>query len=236
MPYPENEDEPAEWEQRPQTEEEAEQMQARSDRLADRISARLAREGKEADYQRILHEEIERMREEYGEPEPTPGQRARKAEWIDEANRAAEDALNNPDPELEAELELEHPLAARAADLSDRVHQLAEEGKWIPAGASQEHPVVELQGATMIAAVKLAGALNGQAWPPEIDFCAGAIVRLKRARVYLDDALRATESCQEEKLIAPRYLGPIVVDLIDLAHDADEIIAELREKLERGTD
>ena len=83
---------------------------------------------------------------------------------------------------------------------------------------------------------KLAGALNGRAWPPPVDFCAGIIVRLKRARAYLDDALRATESCQEERLVSPQHLGPIVVDLIDLAHDADKIIVELRARLERGVD
>jgi len=54
--------------------------------------------------------------------------------------------------------------------------------------------------------------------------------------VYLDDALRALESCQEEKLITSQHLGPVLVDLVDIAHDADEIIAELRERLARGTD
>jgi len=224
------------WEEKPQTEEEAEQMQARSDLLSDRIQARLKREGEQADYGKILDEEIERMRRECGEPEPTPEQLARSAEWIEEMNQAAEEALENPDPELVAELESKHPLAERAFEYSGQIQDMADEEKWIPADASQEHPVVELTSATMIAAAKLAGALNGQAWPPPVESCAGIIVRLKRARVYLEDALRATESCQEEKLITPPYLGPIVVELIDLAHDADELIAELRERLERGTD
>jgi hypothetical protein len=69
-----------------------------------------------------------------------------------------------------------------------------------------------------------------------VEVCAAIIVRLKRARVYLDDALRALESCQQEKLIAPVHLGPILVEIIDLAHDADEIIAELRERLAGGLD
>ena len=225
-----------EWNEKPQTEEEAEQQQARSDRLADRIQARLAREGKDADYERILDEEIERMERERGEPEPTPEQLARNAEWIEEANRAAEAALENPDPELEAELAIEHELAVRAAELSEQVQSTAEDEGWIPDGASREHPAAELAGATMIAAVKLAGTLNGQTWPPELEFCAHTIVRLKRARGYLDDALRATESCHEEKIIKPEHLGPILAELIDLAQDTDELIAELRAKLERGTD
>ena len=84
----------------------------------------------------------------------------------------------------------------------------------------------------MKAAAKLAGALNGVSWPPPLDSCASIIVRLKRARVYLDDALRAMESCQEDKLIPLQRLGVFLVEVIDLAHDADEIIEELRERLE----
>lgn len=228
--------EDVDWNEKPQTEEEAEQMQERSDRLADRVQARLACEGDKADYEKILHEEIERMRKEHGEPEPTPEQLARNAEWIEEANRAAEEALQNPDPELEAEMNIRHPLVERATELSLQLRGTAKQEGWLPENATPEYPVAELLDATMIAGAKLAGALNGRAWPPPVDFCAGIIVRLKRARVYLDDALRATESCQEEKLVSPQHLGPIVVDLIDLAHDADEIIAELRARLERGMD
>ena len=211
-------------------------MQERSDRLADRVQARLTREGDEANYENILEEEIDRMRQEYGEPEPTPEQLVSNSEWIEEANRAAEEAMQNPDPEVEREMNLRHPLVERAMEQSGRIRHTAKEEGWIPAGASQEHPVVELVNAVMIATAKLAGALNGRAWPPSVDFCAGVIVRLKRARVYLDDALRATESCQEERLILPRHLGPIVVSLVDLAHATDGLIGELRERLARGTD
>lgn len=224
------------WDEKPQTEEEAEQMQARSDLLSDRIQARLKREGDKADFETIMHEEIERLHRELGEPELTPEQLARNAEWIEEMNRATEEALKNPDPELEADLEAKHPLAERAFELSIQVQDTAEDEGWIPEGASQEHPAAELTGAIMSAAAKLAGALNGRHWPPGIDECAGIVVRLKRAREYLDDALRAMESCQDEKLVNLRLLGPILVEVIDLAHDADEIIAELRERLERRTD
>jgi hypothetical protein len=230
------EDTPPEWNEKPQTEEEAEEQQERGERLADRIQARLEREGKEADYEKILEEEIERMQRERGEPEATPEQLARQAEWIEEMNRAGEEALENPDPEVEAELNYEHPLVGRAIELSLQMRATAKAEVWLPESHTPEHPVAELLDATMIAGPKLAGALNGRYWPPEIEFCAHTLVRLKRARVYLDDALRAAESCQEEKLIKPEHLGPIVVDLIDLAHDVDELIAELREKIERGTD
>lgn len=229
--------EPAEWDEKPETEAEAEARQARSDLLADRIAARLAREGNdEANYERILEEEIERLRRERGEPEPTEEDLARNAQWIEEANRADEEALANPDPAREAELEYRHPLVERLTELHLGLHDQAEAENWVPEDAGQEHPVQELLDATMIAGAKLAGALNGGLWPPRLDFCAATIVRLKKAREYLDDALRAMESCQEEKLLTAAHLGPTLVEVIDVAREVDELIAELRKRLERGTD
>lgn len=211
-------------------------MQARSDRLADRIEARLRREGEGADYEQILEEEIERLHREEGRPEPTPEQLARNAEWIEEMNQAAEAALSNPDPEVEKELEFEHPLATRVTEFAQQLRATAKAEAWRPADAGNEHPVSELLDATMIAGPKLAGALNGRYWPPEVDFCAHTIVRLKRARGYLEDAMRAVESCHVEKLIQPVHLGPILAELIDFIQDTDELIDELRARLERGTD
>jgi len=84
------------------------------------------------------------------------------------------------------------------------------------------------------AGAKLAGALNGQDWPPAIDHCGMTIARLKRARVYLDDAITALESCQEQKLIEFAAMGVILVEVIDIAKEADEIIIELRARLKDG--
>lgn len=225
---------PAEWDEKPQTEEEAEAEQARSDKLADRIQARLAREGKSADYQKILEEEMDRLDREEGREPLTPEELERNAGWIDEMNEAAEKAAENPDLELEAEMAIEHPVATRAQELAEMVEQTAEDEKWIPQDAHAEHPATELTSALTTAGIKLAATLNGRTWPPDIAFCAHTIVRLKRALAYLEDALNAAESCREEKIIQPRHLGPIVVEIIDLVDDTAELISELREKLERG--
>lgn len=226
--------EDTEWNEKPQTEEEAEQMQEQSDRLVDRIQARLAREGDGADYEKILREEIKRLRQERGEPDPTPEQLARNAEWIEEMNRAGEEAVS--DPELREEAEHEHPLAAKASELALQMMSEPEERGWVNEHDSEEHPVIDLIGAVMKASAKLAGALNGNDWPPEVEFCANAIVRLKKARVYLDDALRAMESCQEQKLTETAWLGVVLVEVVDLAHETDLIITDLRARLERGLD
>jgi len=226
-----------EWKaSRPQTEAEAEKMLADSDRLADRIQARMEREGPEADYEKILEEEIERRARERGDPPPTPEQEARRAEWIEEMNRAAEEALNNPDPELEAELAIVHPVAAKASDHTVQVMRETRKRGWVPDDAGREHPVVELVASTMAAGAKFAGALNGETWPPPVDDCAHKIVRLKRARGHLDDALLAAESCREQRLVDAAWLGEVEGELHGLSQACDELIAELRGRLERGCD
>ena len=218
----------------PLSEEAAEQIQAESDRLVDRVQARLAREGRDADYKKILHEEIERLRHERGESDPTLEQLGRRAEWIEMMNQAGREALDHS--EQSGAGEIDHPLAERAQELAIRLMEASDAIGWQPADATEEHPVAELVGVVMKAGAKLAGALNGYEWPPSVADCASIIVRLKRARVYFDDALRAAESCREDKLIDFAWLGAIVIDVIDLAHDTDEIIGELRERLNGGTE
>jgi hypothetical protein len=211
-------------------------MQTRSDLLADRVQTRLDREGPDADYAKILAEEIERLDREDPLPEPTPEQVAQNEAWLDEFNRRAQEALENPGPEEEAERNFTHPVSARATELYEMWSDCARDEGWVPEDAVPEHPVQELLDALMKAHVKLAAWLNSRAWPPELDFCAITIVRLKKAREYLDDAVRAMESCQEENLIEPARLGPMLVDVGDLASDVDELIAESRARLERGTE
>jgi hypothetical protein len=227
----------AEWcDNKPLTEEEAEKMQEESDRLADRIQARLEREGPDADYAKILEEELERRRIERGEKPFTPEQETERAEWVGEMNRAAEEVLSNPDPDIMAEFRIKHPVAGQAADLSVRLMQETEARGWVPADASIEHPVVDMVSSAMSAGAKFAGALNGEAWPPGVDSCAGRIVRLKRARGYLDTALLAAEACAQQKLVDAAWLAGVQRELNTLAHACDELIGELRARLERGFD
>ena len=231
------EDPTGEWnedENTPMTEQEAEKMQEQSDILADRINARLEREGEEH-FERILEEELERRRKERGEEPQTPVEEAKRQEWIEEMNRAAEEALANPDPELEAEERQKHPLAERAFELSVRLMKEPEERGWIPTDANAEHPVADMVSSVMSASAKFAGALNGR-WPPEVDVCANHIVRLKRARGFLDHALLAAEFCGQEKLVDPAWLADAQREINALAHACDTIIGELRAKLERGFD
>jgi len=226
--------------EKPLTEEEAEALQVRSDLLGKHIEELMAKDDPDEDIDEKLRllEAVAWLRREHGQPKATPVQLARNDVWIEEMRALWEiswDGVTDPDPAREMKAEFAHPLHMRANDFLSRLYRTGKAEGWIPEGAGSEHPVVKLDGATVRAVAKL-GMLAYVTWPPPVDWCACIIVRLKRARVYLDDALRATESCQERKLISPQHLGPIVVDLIDLAHDADEIITELRARLERGID
>jgi hypothetical protein len=230
------EDNPAEWEAKPFTEEEAEKMQEESDRLADRIHARMEQEGEGADYELILEQELERRQIERGEPPPRAEDEARRTEWLEEMNRIVEQATTNPDPELEAELARKHPLAEQAFELSVRLRKEPATRGWLRDDFGEEHPLIDLSFSAMKAGAKFAGALNGGTWPPEVLFCGSKIVRLKRARGYLDDALLALEVCLQERLADLKWLEDVRRELNALAHDCDLLIAELRTLLERGFD
>jgi len=160
----------------PMTEGDAERWQARQDLLSDRIQARLQREGVEADFERILDEERERLRHETGEQEPPFEWESGRPDWdglIENAEAMEED------PAMDAEQNFEHPLVLRAEDLFHQLSERSEEEQWLPENAQAEHPLLELINATMCIGGKLAGALNGGLWPPALDHCAITIVRLK---------------------------------------------------------
>lgn len=220
---------------KPQTEEAADRMMRDSDALADRIAARLEREGEGADYEKILEEELERRRIARGEKPLTPEEEAEGEKWIEALNRAAEEVAGDPAaPEFEERPP--HPLAERARDLSVRLMREIEARGWVPDDAQREHPVAELEGAAMCAAGKLAGALGGFDWPPGVDQCGLTISWLKRARGYLDDALLAADTCEAEQLTEPVWLAATRSEVAALAAEVDALVAALRARLARGFD
>lgn len=220
------------YDTKPMSEVEAEVEQARMDLLIDRVQARMKREGKEADFELILEEERERLRIERGEP-PEPAEWEKEGPDINEMFSEAEKEFGfSPESENEAQFDLIHPLVERSRELWNRLMHRAREENWVEEDAMEEHPVHALLNAVMCVGPKLAGALNRGGWPPELARCGSIIVRLKRARGFIDDAMTAAESCQDDNLIAADVLGPALVDLVDLAHEIDDLIAELRQRLE----
>lgn len=219
---------------RPQTEEEADRMMADSDKHSDRLAARPEQVGPEADFERILEEELERRRAERHQKPLTPEQEAERARWIEEVSRAAEEAADAP--EVRGLAEREHPLAERAQALALRLATEPASRGWIGEHGQSEHPVVALMQGGLSAAGKLAGALNGRKWPPTVDECGLCISWLKRARGYVDDALAAADACAEEELTDPAWLAEIRAELAGVATEADRLIVDLRNRLDRGFD
>lgn len=219
---------------RPMTEAEAEEMQAESDELVDRIQARMEREGPGADLGKILDEELARRARERGEEPLASEDDPSWPEDTDVTGDAADDALAATDPELEAELKSRHPLAEEALRLASRLLREPEQNGWIGRDAHEEHPLVDIATAASKACAKLGGALNGYRWPPSLGRCAGTIVRLKRARTYLDDALRAAEAAVAQALAPLDWLHEIERALNAMAEQCDLLIGELREMLARG--
>ena len=186
----------------------ADQEAARMDKLLDRVLARLEREP-EADFETIRDEERARLRRERGEPEPelTPEDSAEQRDRIEEMNDAASDALAEAEGESwkGGEERPRHPLVTRCTDLAVRLHRECK--TWIHEGASGEHPLAEIVSGVSIAAGKLAGALTSHdfEWPPEALVAGNVLVRLKKAREHLRDALSGLDSADHENLATPEW-------------------------------
>jgi hypothetical protein len=224
----------------PQSEAEAEadSEAARMDLLNDRIMARLEKDeqANAEDYARIVAEERERLRRERGEPERStfkPADEADRPEWIDAHNADFEEAMarEGEPPELEAD-----PLFEHCQELGFRVRENIEQNAWLPEDAQEEHPLNALQYGIWSASAKLAGALNGRGdeWPPEPLFAGDCLVRLKKARGYLQDALRGQDAADAEKLADPIWLQPLREELLGILNSVQSLIDEVRAVLKRN--
>jgi hypothetical protein len=225
----EDEDEP-----QSKAEAEADAEAARMDTLLDRIQARMEREGHD-DFERIMIEERERMRRERGEPEPviTPEQEAERAKWIEEMNAICEQAVSDAEAHKWKDEEPErHPLIDRTLDFAVRIHKEARE--WLPEDCSGEHPLIELMNGLTTASAKLGGALgvvDEDKWPPDALFAGNVLVRLKKARGYLHDALSGLDSADQENLATPGWRAFVRKETQEILGEVEILIAEVREVL-----
>ncbi len=221
----------------------ADAERARQELLLDRVQARIERAeaaGEDPDFERILDEERNRLRRERGANDDdlteTDDETAARAAWIEELNAAAEDALAELDAEEAPADPAEHPLVHRVHELGHRVHvDLCTHG-WAAESDSDEHPLLMLDQGLMFAAAKLAGALNPRAeppeWPPEALFAGDVLVRLKKARAHLRDALAGLDAAEEHHLAAPAWLNQLRTEIATLRSEVDHLIAEVRAVLE----
>ncbi len=210
-------------------------------RLLDRVTARIERESRdEMDFERIYEEERERLRRECGippDPEPTPELKAQRQEWIDEMNAAAQEALE----EMESETWKDKPepqrpaLLDRAMEFSLKLRNDIEE--WMPEEASGEHPLRDIAWGVQLAAVKIGGALghdDDEPWPPDALFAGDSLVRLKKSRDCLRDALLAMNSADEENLAPAAWRIATRREIAEILGEVQTLIRELRDVLKEG--
>jgi hypothetical protein len=222
-------------------EAEADAEAARMDLLLDRVIARMEREGLEPEeWERLMDEEKARLRRERGEPEPeplTPAQEAERAEWIAEMNAAGEEALaESATDDWKDDEDREHPLVARCGTLRERLHNDTRARGWLTADDAREHPLRELVDGVMIAGAKLAGALNTlddeDEWPPEKLFAGSVLVRLKKARGHLRDALAGLDAADEQGLAEAVWRAEARTETRGVLEEVERLIAEVRAVLE----
>ncbi|TVP79249.1 MAG: hypothetical protein EA353_06610 [Puniceicoccaceae bacterium] len=208
---------------------------ARMDLLNDRVMARLEKDelANAEDYARILREERERIRRERGEDEPKPFGSNEEADHpfhIDTINSDFAEAMAKEDEPCDLE---SHPLFEQCQQLSYRAADDLEQNDWLPEGAQEEHPLNALKHGIWMATVKLAGALNGRVeeWPPDPLFAGDCLVRLKKARRYLKDALAALDAAEAEKLTDPVWCLTLRQELRGILQSAQNLIHEVRSAL-----
>ncbi|MFA6288537.1 MAG: hypothetical protein WC661_14230 [Opitutaceae bacterium] len=226
---------------------------ARMDLLLDRVTARMEREGfSPEEWERVMDEERARLRRERGEPEPeplTPKQEAERAEWIDEMNAAAEQVLaeaeadkwkKDDDADADANDGFDddwHPLVERCNALTHRLMAEVKERGWLTDDDTREHPLRELVDGVMIASGKLAGALGSKdedEWPPEKLFAGSVLVRLKKARGHLRDALAGLDAADEQGLAEAAWRAEVRAEAAGIFGEVERLIAEVRGVLEGG--
>ena len=223
-------DEAFQEEERPPTEEEAEAEFQRRELLARRINARLEAAGPHKDYERIVGEEIDRLRREHGD-EPDADDVDLRADWT----RRVREAVERPEedaPDFLAGLNFGHPLVVGVNEFAIGVRRTIRASGLRPEGASPEHPLYELESALFFAGLRLAATLSCPAWPPPARHCAAAIAMLKRVNALFDDAELAVQCCEEIKDAGRRLsLDELADDIRSMRAATEQLIADLRERL-----
>lgn len=233
----------------PQSSEEAkaDEEDERMQLLLDRMTARLERgELDIVDFDLVCKEERTRLMRERGEKdlELTPGEMEERRLWIEEMNEISELAFIDLEAEKwrgENQFEEEHhPLVEKCCDLAIELYHDVQNAGWVPMDAQDEHPLREIVNSVTSAGAKLAGALGmadrSDEWPPDRLIAGNVIVRLKKARGYLRDALSGLDSAEEEALATPKWRHETRFKIIDILAPTQELLREAREVLKVSDD
>ena len=220
-------------------EAQADAEDAKMQLLLDRVTARLDRgEFEIEEFDRVYAEERTRLMRERGEKDPvlTPEELEERRQWIEEMNEIAEEALVDLEAEKwkgpERDEEERHPLVEECSDLAVALYHEIHNAGWLAEDAHEEHPLWEIQHGVTNASAKLAGALGMSSrsaeWPPDQMIAGNVIVRLKKARGYLRDALRGFDSAEEEALATSKWRQQARLKVIDVLAQTEDLLREAR--------
>ena len=224
---------------------------ARMDLLLDRVTGRMQREALvPSEFSRVMEAERKRMRRERGEPEPaplTPDEKAVQNRWIDMMNTAAHEVIaaaqadeaNQPQGDDANERPAHwHPLVERCYALVHRLIEEPEQRGWLSEADGREHPLRELIEGVMSSAGKLAGALgstlDASTWPPILILAGSVLVRLKKARGHLRDALGGLEATVTQNLADSAWCVEVGEETTAILAEVERLINEVRAVLEEG--
>lgn len=153
---------------------------------------------------------------------------------VAEADEDHDDDAPQSEAEAKADAETEwmNRLLDRAMDFSVKLR--ADIADWLPEDATSEHPLREIAWGVQLASVKIGGALghdDDEPWPPEALFAGDTLVRLKKSRDSLRDALRAMDSADEENLAPAPWRIATRREIAEILGEVQKLIQELRDVL-----
>ena len=163
---------------------------------------------------------------------------AAKEQWIEEMNRACEDALNEPLPEPDPHRQgidwirsdrgdLRHPLQHRCYESAIKVWQD------VKALGLEEHPdkdLTDLISEFQTASVKLAGALNSIARGYGFHDGAFTVAYLKRALNHLHKAQAALEAIALKKLLPNEFVSDAREEIFEVREGILELMTDFRSR------
>jgi len=128
-------------------------------------------------------------------------------------------------------------LLDRALDLSFDINKNIK--KFLTEDVSAEHPLREIAWGVQRTAIKIKGALGhdgDEPWPPDAIFADDSLVRLKKSRDYLRDALLAMNSADEENLAPVEWRIAKHRDISEILCVVQKHIQDLRDVLKDSED
>jgi hypothetical protein len=217
----------AEWD-----EHDYEKFLKESDARTDKYGELLDKYGPSAE----AHEQIAK---EMGWSEKlSPEEEQARQEWIEELNRAAEEALNEPEPEPDPAREgidwmrdqhgqIHHPLQHRCSESALKYWKKTDK---LGLKNSNDPDLGRFIGEWLTTGAKLAGALNGIAQdrcPPEAAF---TVACLKRALNHLHQSQAGLEALaqRKKKLLPERLVGAARRELFEIRAGILKLMAEFR--------